>query len=62
MPKFLVQYARVVIMETEVEADCEKEVRDENLPGVYEGLAAELIPDQVREIRDEEFIWTVEPI
>lgn len=57
MAKFTVRYARVVIMETEVEADCEDDVKDEGLPSVY----GEEIPDHVEEVVDYEEIWEVTP-
>ena len=70
MPKFRVRYARVVIMETIVEAPTEGEVQDEGLPGVYQGISdgpdeyvpQELLPAHVCEIQDQDFIWEVTPV
>ncbi len=55
--KFRVRYARIVIMETDVEARREREVKDTGLPGVFEGI--DKIPPHVREVLAHDQIWDV---
>ena len=59
--KFVVTYARTVIMRVTVEAKSVKEVEDKGLPGVYDGQAkVGQAPKHVVEVRDDEFTWDVE--
>ncbi len=55
--KFRVRYARIVIMETDVEARSEGEVKDTGFPGVYDGI--DKIPRHVREVLGYDQIWDV---
>ena len=57
---FRVRYARVVIMETDVEAESEEDVKDSGLPGVYEGIPIESVPPHVEDVQDYEHIWEIE--
>ena len=59
LKKFRVRYARVVIMETDVESENEEDVNDSGLPGVYEGIPTERIPSHVEDIVDYEHIWEI---
>ena len=59
LKKFRVRYARVVIMETDVEAESEEDVKDSGLPEVYEGIPTEMIPSHVDDIVDYEHIWEI---
>ena len=57
MNTYNVRYARVVIMETEVQAESRDDVYGLSLPGVYEGI--ENIPPQMMDIVDYDVIWEV---
>ena len=59
LKKFHVRYARVVIMETDVESQSEEDVRDSGLPGVYDGIPTDMIPSHVEDVVDHEWIWEV---
>jgi len=57
--KFRVRYARVVLMEAIIEARSAEEVRDEGLPGVFDGIPTEMIGRHVDDVQDHEFVWEV---
>jgi hypothetical protein len=59
--RFKVRYARVVLMETVVEAESEDDVRDEGLPGVFHGIPTEMIGKHVDDVQDYEHVWEVTP-
>ena len=61
--RFLVTYARTVIMEKIVEARYEDEIRDEGFPGVYDAQKQlNYAPEHVRDIMDDETIWEIQEI
>lgn len=61
LQRFRVRYARVVIMETIVEALDENDVCDDGtLPSVYKGMSSDAIPSHVESIVDYDAIWEVE--
>ena len=57
--RFRVRYARIVLMETTVEARSPEEVRDEALPGVFDGVPEGMVGKHVLDIQDYEFTWQV---
>jgi hypothetical protein len=59
--RFKVRYARVVLMETVVEAESEDDVRDEGLPGVFHGIPTEMVGRHVDDVQDYEHVWEVTP-
>ena len=59
LKRFKVRYGRVVLMETVVEAESADEVRDEGLPGVFDGIPTELIGRHVDDVQDCEQVWEV---
>ena len=68
--RYKVRYARLVIMETEVEAVPKKGNPDEpvkflddgRLPGVFHGIPARNLGSHIVEVQDYEQIWSVEPV
>lgn len=63
MKKFRVRYARIVVLETVVEAESEGQVKDDGrLPSVYDGIPTEMIPAAVDSVDDYEFIWEVDEL
>lgn len=59
--RFRVRYARIVLMQAVVEAKSADEVRDEGLPGVYDGIPTEMVGRHVDDVQDYEHVWEVEP-
>lgn len=59
--RFKVRYARIVLMETVVEAKSEGDVRDEGLPGVFDGIPTGLVGPHVDDVQDYEHVWEVKP-
>ena len=59
LKKFRVKYARIVLMETTVEAHSADDVRDEGLPGVFDGIPTEMVGKYVKDVQDHEFVWEV---
>jgi len=57
--RFRVRYARIVLMETTVEATSEEGVKDDGLPGVFDGIPEEMVGKHVLDIQDYEFTWEV---
>ena len=63
MKKFRVRYARIVVLESVVEAESEDRVKDDGrLPSVYDDIPTETIPAAVDSVDDYEFIWEVEEL
>jgi len=59
--RFRVRYARVVLMETTVEARSADEVRDEGLPGVFHGIPLEMMGRHIKDVQDYEHVWEIAP-
>lgn len=59
MRRFKVRYARIVLMEATVEARSEDEVRDEGLPGVFDGIPTEMVGKHIDDVQDYEHVWEV---
>jgi len=68
--RYKVRYARVVIMETEIDAVPDKSNPDEpadflddgRLPGVFHGIPDRKIGSHIVGTEDYEHIWEVEPV
>lgn len=59
--RFKVRYARIVLMQAVVEAKSEGDVRDEGLPGVFDGIPDGLVGPHVDDVQDYEHVWEVKP-
>jgi hypothetical protein len=59
LKNFRVRYARIVIMETVVRRKSLADVYDIDLPGVYDGISADLIGEHVEDIQDYEHVWEI---
>ena len=68
--RYKVRYARLVIMETEVDALPAKDNPDEpakflddgRLPGVFHGIPNRNIGSHIKNVQDYDQIWIVEPV
>ena len=55
------RYARVVLLETTVQAATEDDIKDDGtLPDVYDGIPIESLPPHVEDVQDYEHIWNIE--
>ena len=57
--KFRVKYARIVLMEAVVKARSADDVKDDGLPGVFDGIPTEMVGKHVKDVQDHEFVWEV---
>lgn len=68
--RYKVRYARLVIMETVVEAVPKTDNPDEpadflddgRLPGVFHGIPNQKIGSHIQDVQDYEHVWSVEPV